>query len=87
MWNLTNYTNEPIYKTETDSQTQKRNLWLHKRKGKRGGINKEYKINRYKLLYIKQISKKDLHYSTGNYIKYSVITYNGKQSEKKYIYI
>ena len=26
-------------------------------------------------------------YSTGNYIQYLVITYNGKESEKEYIYI
>ena len=35
MWNLKN-TNESIYKTETDSQTQKTNLWLSKEKGKGG---------------------------------------------------
>ena len=33
MWNLKNNTNELIYKTETDSQTQKTNLRLPKRKG------------------------------------------------------
>ena len=34
-------TNELIYKTETDSQTSKTNLWLPKQKGKgwEGGIN------------------------------------------------
>ena len=32
MWNLKSSTNELIYKTETDSQTQKINLWLPKRK-------------------------------------------------------
>ena len=37
------------------------------------------------LLYIKFINK-DLLYSTGNYIQYLVITYNGKESEKN-IYI
>ena len=31
-----NYTNELIYKIETDSQTQKTNLWLPKGKGVRG---------------------------------------------------
>ena len=55
-------------------------------KGERGGINKEYRINRYTLAYIKQINK-DLQYSTGKYIQDLVITYNGKESEKKYIYI
>ena len=29
---------------------------------------------------------KDLLYSTGNSTQYSVITYKGKESEKKYIY-
>ena len=37
MWNLKkNGTNEVIYKTETDSQTLKTNLWLTKGKGKGG---------------------------------------------------
>ena len=32
MWNLKNYANanESVYKAETDSQTQKTNLWLSK---------------------------------------------------------
>ena len=33
MWNLKYDTNELIYETETDSQTQKTNLWLPKGKG------------------------------------------------------
>ena len=32
--------------------------------GEAGRMNKEYGINRYKLLYMKQISNKDLLYST-----------------------
>ena len=39
MWNLIYDTNELIYKTETDSQTQKTNLWLPKGKGGGGEIN------------------------------------------------
>ena len=54
---------------------------------KRGGINWKLGINRYTLLYIKQINNKNLLYSTGNYIQYLIITYNGKESEKEYIYI
>ena len=34
MWNLKNYTNESIYKTEIDSQTWNTNLWLTR--GKEG---------------------------------------------------
>ena len=38
MWNLKiNDTKELIYKTETDSQTSKTNLWLPKGKGGEGG--------------------------------------------------
>ena len=33
IWNLKSNVNESIYKTETDSQTQKANLWLPKEKG------------------------------------------------------
>ena len=39
-------------------------------KGLGRGINQDYGINRYKLLHIKQISKKDLLFSTGNYIQH-----------------
>ena len=38
------------------------------------------------LLDIKQINSEDLLYSTGNYIQYLVITYNGKEPEKN-IYV
>ena len=38
MWNLKYDTNEPIYEAETDSQTQKTNLWLPRGKG--GGRDK-----------------------------------------------
>ena len=54
---------------------------------KRRGINLEFRINVYTLLYIQQINNKDLLYSTGNYIQYLVITCNGKESEKEYIYM
>ena len=51
-------------------------------------INQEFGINIYPLLYIKQITNKDLLYNIGNCIQYFVITYEGKESErKKNIYI
>ena len=52
-----------------------------------GGINQELGMNTHTLLYIKLITNQDLVYSTGNYIQYLVITYNGKESENDYIYI
>ena len=45
-------------------------------KGERGegGTNQEFWIN--KLLHIKEISKKDLLYSTGNYTQSPIVTYS-----------
>ena len=53
---------------------------LRKSQG-RERINQEYGINRYTLTYIKYINK-DLLCSTGNYIQYLVMVYNGKELEK-----
>ena len=40
-------------------------------------------IDMYTLPYLKQITNKDLLYSTGNSAQYSVITYIRKEFEKK----
>ena len=48
-----------------------------------GVINQELGINTHTLLYIRQITSKDLLYSKGNATQYSVITYVGKECEKK----
>ena len=37
------------------------------------------------LLYIKQITNKDLLYSTRDYTQYFVILYKGKESERVYV--
>ena len=47
MWTLRYGTNEPTYKTKTDSQTQRADLWLP---GGRDGLR--FGIIRYKLLHI-----------------------------------
>ena len=39
------------------------------------------------LPYIKQTNNKVLLFCTGNYIQYRVITHNGKEYEKGYIYV
>ena len=49
--------------------------------GEKVGINWEFEINRYKVLYRKEINKV-LLYSTGNYIQYPVINHNGKKMNK-----
>ena len=49
MWNLKYNTNEPIYKTETDSQIQRTDLWLPR---KRGGLevwDQQMQSIRYKM--------------------------------------
>ena len=50
---ILNNTNESIYKAETDTQTQKTNLWLPGERGERRDKLQEYGINRHKLLYTK----------------------------------
>ena len=62
-----------MYKTE--SQMQKTNLWLPGGKG--GGMNWESGIDIHILL-LKQITNKDLLYSTENSAQYSVMGYMGK---------
>ena len=39
MWNLKYDTNEFIHETETDSQTQRIDLWLPRGKGGGGGVD------------------------------------------------
>ena len=56
--------------------------------GKGGGrINWEIGIDIYTLLYIKQITSKDLLYSRGNSTQYAVMAYMGKESKKEWIYV
>ena len=54
-----------------------------------GGKDWEFGVSRCKLVHIGWINNKIVLYSTGNYIQYSVINHNGKESEKecKYIYV
>ena len=49
-------------------------------------INWETGIDKHAVLYIKEITNKDLLYSTGNSTQYSVIIYMGKESEKECMY-
>ena len=39
MWNLNCGTNELVYETETDSQTERTGLWLPKGRGSGGGMD------------------------------------------------
>ena len=75
-WNLQYDTNELIYKTETDSQTER---MVAKGEGGRGRMHWEFGISRCKLSYIEWINNKVLLYSTGNYIQYPVVNHSGKE--------
>ena len=87
MWNLKYDTNELIYETEIDSQTQRTDLWLPSGRVYGGGMDWEFGVSRCKLLYIEWVNNKVLLYSTGNYIQYPMINHNGKEYEKEYIYV
>ena len=77
MWNLKYGTDEPIYKTETDSQTRRTDLWLPSGSGREwdelGVWDKEMQT-----ITLEWISSEILLYSTGNYIQSLVIEYGGR---------
>ena len=79
--NFLNDVSGRIYKIE-----QIHRFWKQTSKYQRGnvreGINQDPGINIQKLLYVRQITKKDLLCSTRNSTQYSVITYMGKEGEK-----
>ena len=70
MWNLKYDTNEIIYESKTDSQTQRPDLWLPRRKGQGAGMDWESGISRCTLVYTEWINNKFLLCSTGRYIQY-----------------
>ena len=70
MWNLKYGTNGPIYKIETDSQTQRTDVWLPS-----GGMDREFGVSRCKLLHLEWISNEE---GTGNYIQSPVIDHDGR---------
>ena len=59
------------------------NLLLQGKSMGGGGFNWEFGIGMYTLLYLKQITRKDLPYSAENASQYSEITYMGKEFESE----
>ena len=53
-----------LFTKQKKTQTQRMNLRLQRRKD--WGIDREFGMDMYTLLYLKQITNKDLLYSTGN---------------------
>ena len=72
-----------LYTKQKQTDRQRKQTYGYQGGREGGGINSEFGINIYTLLYVKQITNKDLLYSTGNCTQYFVITYKGKKSEKK----
>ena len=85
MWNLKYDTNELINKSETDSQTERTDLWLPRGRVCGGGKDWEFGISRCELLYIEWINNKILLCGTGSYIQYPVIGCDGGECEKEYM--
>ena len=56
------------------------------KEGEVGDDGLKFQVSRCKLLYIKEINKV-LLYSTRNYIKYPMISHNGKEYKKECIYV
>ena len=51
------------------------------------GMDGEFGISRFKLVYIGCINNKVLLYGTGNYIEYPEVNHNGKEYLEKNVYI
>ena len=67
-----------IYRTETDSQTQRRDLWLLWGREGLGAWGSQMQTITFRM-------DKQLLHSTGSYIQRPVINYNGKEHEKEYM--
>ena len=76
MWNLKYGTDEPISKTETDSQTWIADMWLPRGRG--SGMDWEFGVKRRKLLHLEWIDNEVLLYSTGNYVQSFVMEHKEK---------
>ena len=70
------------YKIETDSQIQRLD-WLPRGSGSGGGMEWEFGMSRYKLVYVGWIPNKVLWYSIGGCMQYLVINHNGKEYENE----
>ena len=81
MQNLKYDTDEFIYKIETDSPTQKTDLWLPRGRGfgrGTGSLGFQMQIITYGM------DKQDPTVQHGNYIQYFVVNHNEKESEKNH---
>ena len=57
-----------LFTKQKQTHRHRKQIYGYQRGKGWGGISLEFGISRYKLFYIKEINKKALQYSTGNYI-------------------
>ena len=69
--------NESIYRTETESQTWRTDLWLPRGRGG-SGMDWELGVSRCKLLHLEWISNEALLYSTGENIQSLEVELDGR---------
>ena len=76
-------TNEPIYKTETNSKDIGNRTVVVKGERVGSGMDRECGVRRCKLLHLEWVSNEILLYSTGDYIQSLEIDHDGRWYEKK----
>ena len=69
MWDLKYGTNEPTYKTETDSQIWRTDLWLPRAERGSSGTDREFGVSWCKLFHLDWLSSEVLLYCTGNCVR------------------
>ena len=80
---MTQQRNGFIYRTEIDSQTQRKNLWSPEGEG----IVREFGIDMFKLLNLNWIMNKDLLCSTGTSTQCHVAAWMGGEFEGEWIHV
>ena len=78
-----------LFTKQKQSHRYRKQIYTYERISAEGiGINWEIEIDIYTILYIKQITNKNLLYGTGNSTQYSVMAYMGEEYKKGgYMYI
>ena len=66
---------------------ENRLIMVAKGEGGGSGMDREFGIGRWKLLYLEWISNEILLYSTGDYIQSLVVEYDRRKYEKKNVYM
>ena len=74
MWNLKKMVQVTLFTKQKQTHRLRERTYGYQREGLGGGIDWEFGIDMYTLLYLKWITNKDLLYSTGNSAQYSLIT-------------